>query len=53
MVVYDNSNRILIEFLISNYYGVTILKIKMAYLRGDPLDENQGQTPDQCNSHWV
>ena len=33
--------------------NVTILKIKMAYLRGDPLDKNHSQTPDQCNSHWI
>lgn len=32
---------------------VTILRAKTLYLRGDPLDQNQSQAPDQCDSHWI
>lgn len=30
-----------------------MLRAKILYLRSDPLDQNQSQTPDQCDSHWI
>lgn len=33
--------------------NVTKLRAKMPYLGGDPLDQNQSQTPDQCHSHLL